>query len=872
MADNAEVKLGADVSGMTSQVAAGSRSVKDSLDNIAKSLDKLSQSSKKTSEDIQTNNKGIVAAFSAMQSQVKGAAEGVSASLEKLKGGIALVVAAVAGGALWGGAIKEMLAFEQSVRSLAITFGITAEAATQMSLALKLAGIESGDYERMAMHVGRQIRTQSDEFDRLKVVIRDAKGEFLPLDVILQNVYKRMLDFKAGTDQDLFAMTTAGRSAQQFASDMERLNAVTERAAQLQHELGIEMSEDRIAAIERYRVETNAFHVVLGNIADRIGEAVLPSLMGMAKYFTSIGPTATTVFVAAAKGVITVIDFLVTALRTVFVAIVALVGEIWDFAGIVEFGWSATFDKMTARARKAADDIVGIWGDAQKRQADLMTEGGASISAKRYGNEGRGNVPLPSKNERFTLKPTGGAGAAAESDIAALENELKAEENAYNKRMLLQGSFEVWSITQTRDYWEEVLSLQNLSDKDRLSAENKYYDAERQVQQRAFAAEIAGMETQRAALKHNLDAQVAVVESEYAKIAQRFGRESPEAAAAATRLVEIRQRLADERGKIAEIESDMEDRRGQHAVDMEQLATNQQVALRKISAQQALAQEKAFEDQRYAIASEGLFKRLALEADPTKRQEIYAKIEELDQAHQTKLTEIANKAELDRKQYALAASQALQDNFASVLEGLAKGTKKWTDVLKDGLKSLQADLTKLAAQQVAKMFLGPGTAGGSFFGNIFGKIFGGGATGESAAATALTGSATELSTAAAALQEAAFSMGAGGGAGGGGGGGGLFGGIFDAFKQGKSDAIGGGELPYYGPAAVGTPYVPQDSLAMVHKGEAIIPAKYNRGGASGIGSLHQQFVVNGPVDTRTQYQIAEAAARGARIAFMRVGG
>lgn len=32
---------------------------------------------------------------------------------------------------------------------------------------------------------------------------------------------------------------------------------------------------------------------------------------------------------------------------------------------------------------------------------------------------------------------------------------------------------------------------------------------------------------------------------------------------------------------------------------------------------------------------------------------------------------------------------------------------------------------------------------------------------------------------------------------------------------------------------VGTPYVPRDTLALVHQGEAIIPAKYNKGGAGG---------------------------------------
>jgi hypothetical protein len=215
------------------------------------------------------------------------------------------------------------------------------------------------------------------------------------------------------------------------------------------------------------------------------------------------------------------------------------------------------------------------------------------------------------------------------------------------------------------------------------------------------------------------------------------------------------------------------------------------------------------------------------------------------------------------------------------------------------LNGINQELVKLASQQLAKQFLGPGTQGGNFLNGIFGKIFGGGdsasSKGANAGASAADASLTQLSTAAttastslsaqlqtavttvsttmqtalevalnalaAAANQAAAALAAVGG--GGGGLGGLFGGGGGFGGGAETASIASDTASFFG-FADGTPYVPRDMLAFVHKGESITPAKYNNPGKSASPGMTviQNFLVGPATDERSQGQLSAAAARG----------
>jgi hypothetical protein len=876
MADDAEVKLGADVGDLKSNTAEGATSVEASLAKIADALTALSAKSKKTSDDVQQHTNLIEKAIASLHENVRVRFGSINSIMETFNTHIAAIGLAFAGGALFKGAVDSMLRFEQELLTLENVLGLSSESATTFNIALKLAGTSADAFTGIALRMGRVLKTNQDEFTRLGVTIKDSNGDLLPMNQIMQNAFETMQTFKAGTDQAEFALSVFGRSVSEVYNIMARLPAAQERAIALQQELGIEMGPKRQAEIEAYRLSLNSTKVAFEAVGEKIGEAVLPQLQQLIGYFNDVGPAAAEFFVGAIKLVIATIDYLATGFKENYFrakewienvvtavtygmrAFVAAIAGNWTEAVAI---WKAGDEKILRNQLETNAKILGMEADLNKRLAKLFEE------RAKGGDTGPG--PLKSGSRTFTPKPTAG------DPMAEWDNILKASQNAYNAMRLDQGSFEVWSVDMTRDYWQQVVAMTTAGTKEHLEAQNKFYDAERAVQQRAFASYIAGLESQKAALGHNIAEKIAIGETEFAAIAQRYGKESPEAEAAYKRLVDLRQQLADQRQKIADIEAKAEEAAIKHEYEMARLGADQAIALRQISAQQRFAIEQDFLNKEHAAIVAKINADIAAMAadptsDPTKLAALKAQLLKVEQDYQTNVTKIANQAELDRKAVALQAAADVENAFGTFIDDLISRNKSLKDSFKDLVKSITSDLNKLASQQIAKSLFGAGTGGGNFLNDIFGKIFGGGAGGAGATSDAATTAAhttaveadtlatteqsTLLSTAFTALSTAAGTASAA---------------LAAVGTSGAAGGLGGGLSSLFGAAGdvasfdVGTPYVPQDTLAVVHKGEAIIPAAMNKGGAVATGPMHMHFYISGNPDSRTLDQIQAAAARGA---------
>ncbi len=805
MVDGVEVRLGAETGPATQGMSDAATSIKASLDGIQRALENFSAQNKRAREDSEKNNAEIARAFKHMSEQAKGAFEGVSGAIEKFKliaGGLAAIIG---GGMLWKESINALLHEEEAVRGLQIAFGTTAEKATLMNVQLQLAGSSAETFEGMAFRVGRVLKTQADEFDRLKVVTKDANGALLPMDTILENIYKRMQDFKAGTDQNLFALSTVGRQAKDFASDMERLGRVQERARQLQHDLNIEMGPERQAQIEAYRVEVNAFSIVMEEIGQKIGEVVLPYLIELAKYFNETGPSAMTAIVKAIVVVIATIDTLATGMKEFGIWSKSVIDNLvieWQAAGEIikaaaTLQWAEIPEiidrahrKILANTLRANAEIMGLEADLIKRLNDLSAEPGKIPTAP-------GGPVIPrSGKESFSFKPTGG-----DTRLEAWKDELRAMQEA-------EGFFHEFSKAQEAAFWESKLALvrgKGAEDvKLRRDLQRMIFDDKKAAAREELEADLSRMQQQIDEAKFNRDRQVSIAVARTALIKATFGEESKEFARALDEETRIRQAWAAKDVEIMRIRSGMAQAQATHEIAMEKLALDQGVAMRQVSSQQKFAIEQELENRIYAMQLEALeAERAALADDIVAVEKVNAKIEALEESHQERLTKISNDAALDRAQFMLQAEQAVENTFSTLLSDLMNRTKSWKDIMLDAVNSITKALNDLVAKKLAQQLFGAGTGGGDLLGTILGGLF------------------------------------------------------------------GGGEAPV--PSFdVGTPYVPRDTLALVHRGERIIPAAQNKGGGQGSPfSVTNHFHIAGPVDSRTQDQIAAAAARATQRAMYR---
>lgn len=178
------------------------------------------------------------------------------------------------------------------------------------------------------------------------------------------------------------------------------------------------------------------------------------------------------------------------------------------------------------------------------------------------------------------------------------------------------------------------------------------------------------------------------------------------------------------------------------------------------------------------------------------------------------------------------------DAFADSLSDIVDGTKGLKEAFEDMARSIVQSINRIAAQKLADALFGVGTNGGP--GDFFAKMFGG---------SGGSGGGFDWSK----LIQMAI--------------GAMFGGTP------ASSVPGSFTGPSFGTFAVGTNYVPRDMFARIHKGEQIVPAKYNPNRPGGGGGPPVSVTINqnfsGQVSTVSSRQAATQAGDAVARALKR---
>lgn len=485
-------------------------------------------------------------------------------------------------------------------------------------------------------------------------------------------------------------------------------------------------------------------------------------------------------------------------------------------------------------------------------------------------------------------------------------------------------------VTPTREYaYENAQTQAKLNAlKEDLKAEQSELDRSYKLQEislrdyylQRLAITLKGMDAERAAVKQQLD-QTTALESKARNPAERLSLRTKEVEIEGRLAVMDRQRAAaviqtsqDMQAAIAAETKGLEDlaaKRANAGFSQAQqralMVAEEEVKQGRMTQAQLIELQRQFEEKKTEIAIQAIQHRLETEKSLTKvqQQELRDQQVQLAQEGQTKQLQLSIAANDAQMQSARQAANSIEEGFsrtfASIVDGTARGRQAFANLFSSINQELTQLVTKSLFDKVSKMEFGGGFSMDSLLRTGTSKLLGGDASGAAATTahtTAVTADTTGIAAMTAAVTSATAALaaftaatiassvsGAGNSLSGllGGLGQGDMAGAFGftatgvtgsagAVASGAMSSGGGGLSALMGLASydVGTPYVPNDMIAQIHRGEAIVPAHMNSPYSAGAGvTVTNQFVLPNGVDLRTQSQIASMAGMAVQQALKR---
>lgn len=656
MANDAEsqvnVKFGADIS----ELSSGSQKAADDVKRFGNEAEQAGKkpetawgnlralfggvaSSLRT--DIAGEGVGHLGAFGQAGSQV---ADTIKEKWDVLPGPFKAVATAAGGAAIAIGAVFMGKKFADStaqnteeVRDFARGLGITTNEANILRLALEDIGASQGEFEGMAKGMARQLRENEKAMNDMGLKTRDASGNFRPLNELVLDGIEVLNEYKQGTDRAVAGHTLFGRSVDASSRAMLLNKEAIEETRKAAKELHLEVGEASTTAFNEYDAAADRAGLTLKGMGKAIGDSVMPALTELFTAFNSVGPAAVTVirgalgglstaFLGLTNGIVILWETFKAFLFSVTDPLVALGSalvklmqgdfkgaqqEMMDWPGRVGQAWSTAFDNMAAASQRTADRIKGIWA---------FTSGGENKEGTTGGREG--SKGAPGKDDK-----KGKEEKMPDSYMSYYEGVLAEQRKAY--AILSDGR--AMSKQDELAYWNEILAIAQLTEKDRIAITKKTADLETAI------------------LREKAATQKQIDEGS----------------------VEHRQRMAEIKLAADQAQADAD------------------VAMGRMTLEQKLAADLEFEQRRNAIRLQALQERLGMldpESDPVQYTALKQQILEAEAQHQARMAQVKNQYAIQSVEQQSAIWQDLASRTSSLwdqgINAMMNGTFRWSNAMR----------------------------------------------------------------------------------------------------------------------------------------------------------------------------------------------
>lgn len=231
------------------------------------------------------NPDGAVAAFNKLKTEGNTAINGLNASFNSLTstlGGLPGIVGLVSA-AMAGGAFKDSIGkFKEvggEVLKLSKVFGVTAEEASVLRVALDDAFLTVDEAVGASDRLTRSALKNASAFEAAGISIKDEHtGALKDSLTIMMEVNDYLKSLKEGKDRDSAAMALYGKGWREFSGILKLTSEGMQEAKKRAEDLHLVFGEDKLKAIKAYKMAMKDIDDVAESLKTQIGIALLPQL------------------------------------------------------------------------------------------------------------------------------------------------------------------------------------------------------------------------------------------------------------------------------------------------------------------------------------------------------------------------------------------------------------------------------------------------------------------------------------------------------------------------------------------------------------------------------------------------------------------
>lgn len=720
-------------------------------------MDKMTNAAKDTSRQVEASFRAIENSMSAL-----------TGALSKVTTVLGAMTAVMAGGAAFKEVIGASNAWTGEAKKLSVQLGITTERASVMMVAMRHLGIDTDLLGTASGKMTKQIATNGDAFAKLGVAVKDSNGQYRPTLDIMAEVNDKLKAIKNPIEQNIAGAQVYGKSWNEVRAVLKLTTEELKNAEQKTKDLGLVVGDEGVAQSKKYKESMNDMKLVMTSLEIQLGAAILPAFVKLGGWLSSVGPTVAKVMGVAIEHMGSILEttgeivmnlwslikpvfdwigdligsvmgtkvpgamgLFISALKIVQVAFAAfgmtiglivetIKGEFevlgatfkmiaataeralrWDFAG-AKAAWQAGTAQIEGVVAQHGRNLVAIAAAGDAKIKSIMA--GAPVKTEKQIKD----KTLDADSPTYDFKGAD-ANAKEKSRMHEWEAKLGADKDGFAKEQAIAGTAQEYSVQMERDYWKKILDSVNLSKEERAQVSKKYYAATATIRKDDFESQIAGEKALLENYKNNHLARLEIVQQIYQQTSDRYGADSKQAKAAMADILKEQRAFADQTMATDKVVADAKREMQLSAVDAEQQAAEQEVAMGQATQARLLALEEGFEARRFQIKMQALLERQTslhgIDEDPVALAQVHAQIETLEVQHQQRLAAIKNKAALEDSAKLNSMYGSMQSGMAQVIGATLRGTTSISGLVKGMFSAVTSSVIDMLSQTAAKWLM-----------------------------------------------------------------------------------------------------------------------------------------------------------------------